>query len=143
MTTKARLAVIAPRPNVPLTTLGAPDLWSAGRHLAQHWRNMAAARWPAVERAASVEAIVRLRPRAAAEAAARYVWLLSVEIDEALVRCLGPEPDSDPRRTRRVQLALSATLGAWSRRADGEPTPETRVLADASKQIEALLIQWP
>jgi hypothetical protein len=116
------------------------DVWEAGRELARAWRKDAALRWLAIQRAdGSVEIVTRLRPSSPVQAAARYLWLLSIELDESLIRALGAEPDDDPIQAIRAREGLSEKIGAWRRRGFGDASAEGAVLRSAVAQLDHLL----
>ena len=135
--------VPAPPRRLPVSVSGANDVWSAGRLLAGCWRLEGASAWDALEAAAArVDEVVRLRAATPEQAAARFRWLLSLELDEALMRSIGSEPDGDPAQSARMCGALISTASAWRRRQQTDGSSVSAVLEDAVDQVEALVAQW-
>lgn len=137
-----RLARASPR-LLPVSVSSAGDVWSAGRLLAECWRLQGTSAWDALEVAsARVEEVVRLRPVTPEEAAARFRWLMSLDLDEALMRGVGSEPDDDPIQSARMCSALTSTASAWRRRQKSDGSSVSAVLEDAVHQVEALVELW-
>jgi hypothetical protein len=134
--------VRAPSIRLPAIVTGAHDLWHAGRALAERWRLDSISEWGELHAAtATVEEVVRLQPRSAAQAAARFRWLISLELDDALLQSVGSEPDGAPAQTERMRDALMSTADAW-RRLRPDDSPVSFVIQDAAAQIEDLVELW-
>ena len=141
--TRHALRIVLPTATLPAAVTAADDLWAAGRLLAQYWQARSCEAWEAIgEAAPSPDAVLRLRPTRAIQAVARYRWLLSLELEDALAGSIGPEPDEHPAHGMRMRRMLSQRIDAWQRLADGDRSPETEALEDAAEQVTALLARW-
>lgn len=141
--TRERLMIVLPAAALPAAVTAADDLWAAGRLLAQCWKAQSCEAWDAIGEASPIaDAVLRLRPKTATHAGARYRWLLSLELEDALAGSIGPEPDEHPAHGMRMRRALSERIDAWQRLADGDRSPETEALEDAAEQVTALLVRW-
>jgi hypothetical protein len=135
--------VRTPPSRLPAVVSSADDLWHGGRLLAECWRLDSTSEWEALRAvSAKVEEVVRLQPRTAAHAAARFLWLMSLELDDALLRSIGSESDGDPAQTERMRRALTSTVSAWRRLQQPDDSSVSAVLQDAVEQIEDLVELW-
>ena len=136
---RAPLAIVGRTERLPSTVPDADTLWSAGRLLACRWRADTASVWPELGAVAMrVDEVVRLRPVTPGQAAARFRWLLSLELDEALLRGVGSE--ADDVESARLSTALRVMVSAWGRRHRRDGSSVSAALEDAVSQVEKMLM---
>lgn len=119
-------------------------LWPDARALALAWRDGSEIDSTRVADAArcSVDSVVRLPAVNQTLASARCLWLLSLELDEALERSVSAESDDAAAETARTAVALTDLVRSWRRRAQGNSESASIIIFRAAGEVLELLFAW-